>query len=80
MILTSKVHKVSYAICVQRSAVGSVGSGTCVTPLGILLLHVDELCRANMAHIRQSRPDSGLAVKVKVFETLLFPLCSEAVY
>ena len=26
-------------------------------------------CRANMAHIRQSRPDRGLGVQVKVLET-----------
>jgi len=26
-------------------------------------------CCANMAHIRQSRPDSGLSVKVKVLKT-----------
>ena len=27
-------------------------------------------CRANMAHVRQSRPDSGLDFQVKVFKTL----------
>ena len=34
-------------------------------------------CRANMAHIRQSRPDSGLGVLAKVFErveVIPFPL------
>jgi len=29
-------------------------------------------CRANMAHIRQSRPDSGLGFNVKVLGTLQF--------
>ena len=28
-----------------------------------------DLCRANVAHIRQSRPDSGLGLKVKVLKT-----------
>ena len=28
-------------------------------------------CRANMAHIRQSRPGSGLGSQVKVLETVL---------
>ena len=30
-------------------------------------------CRANMAHIRQSRPDSGIGFQVK---SLFFPICS----
>ena len=33
-------------------------------------------CRANMAHIRQSRPDCGLGFQVKVLK--FFPLRSEA--
>jgi len=37
-------------------------------------------CRANMAHIRQSRPDSGLDFQVKVLKPLkVFLLRSEAV-
>ena len=33
-------------------------------------------CQANMAHIRQSRPDSGLGIPVKVLEYFkLFTLC-----
>jgi len=34
-------------------------------------------CRANMAHIRQTRPDAGLSFQVKPCK--VFPLCSEAV-
>jgi len=37
---------------------GKVGTG-----------EVTHICRANTAHIRQSRPDSGLGFQVKVFET-----------
>jgi len=33
-------------------------------------------CRANMAHMRQSRPDSGLGFQVKVLET--FELASSS--
>ena len=37
-------------------------------------------CRANMAHIRQSRPDSGLGFQVIVLKPFkLLPLRSEAV-
>jgi hypothetical protein len=36
-------------------------------------------CRANTAHIRQSRPDSGRGVQVKAFKLFkLFHICSEA--
>ena len=34
-------------------------------------VHLATRCRANMAHIRQSRPDSGLAFQVKVPKTQL---------
>ena len=38
-----------------------------------------ELCRANMAHIRQLRPDCSLAFQAKVIEPgKVSPLCSEA--
>ena len=33
---------------------------------GCFLWLIDDRCRANMAHIRQPRPDSGLGVQVKV--------------
>ena len=35
----------------------------------LLLTYSDRRCRASIAHIRQSRPDSGLGFQVKVLKT-----------
>ena len=47
------------------------------TPKPSSFFIMDNRCRANLAHIRQSRPDSGIGFQVNSFK--LFPLRSEAV-
>ena len=50
----------------DREELGSVGLG--------LPLRMKVRCRTNMAHVRQSRPDSGLGFPVKVLKTFeVFP-------
>ena len=47
-------------------------ASTMTIPLLFVLPCFSDLCRANMAHVRQSRPDVGLGFQVKV--SILFKL------
>jgi len=40
-----------------------------ITSRSVCWVYGDARCRANMAHIRQSRPDSGLGFQTKVIVT-----------
>ena len=49
----------------------SVAASKVVSPFPLMSKEETGLrCRANMAHIRQSRSDSGLGVQMKVLRTL----------
>ena len=47
-----------------------------VCPAGVCRAYRKGRCRANMAHVRQSGPDSGLGIEVKVLDTVCVVACS----
>ena len=67
--LTSTSHEPLHVARAWRSPHGWLGE---VTSLGVLpLLRVQPgRCRANLAHVRQSRPDYGLNCHEKVLQTI----------